>query len=100
MSAVDPRLTLVRDGLADLRLQGLIPAERFARTRACTIISPSAPLTGAPDLLDTDPRFATQESRTQNAEAIGLYLPPEHVHLFSNETGLRLDLPAATPDTT
>lgn len=49
MSAVDPRLTLVRDGLADLRLQGQIPAERFARTRACTIISPSAPLTGASD---------------------------------------------------
>ena len=49
MSAVDPRLTLVRDGLADQRLQGLIPAERFARTRACTIISPSAPLTGASD---------------------------------------------------
>ena len=49
MSAGDPRLTLVRDGLADLRLQGLIPAERFARTCACTIISPSAPLTGASD---------------------------------------------------
>jgi crotonobetainyl-CoA:carnitine CoA-transferase CaiB-like acyl-CoA transferase len=31
-------------------------------------------LTGCPDLLDTDPRFATQESRTQNAEAIGSFL--------------------------
>ncbi len=31
-------------------------------------------LTGCPDLLDTDPRFASQESRTQNAEAIGSFL--------------------------
>jgi crotonobetainyl-CoA:carnitine CoA-transferase CaiB-like acyl-CoA transferase len=31
-------------------------------------------LVGQPDLMQTDPRFATQESRTQNAEAIGSFL--------------------------
>ncbi len=33
-----------------------------------------AMLIGEPDLMRTDPRFATQESRTQNAEAIGAKL--------------------------
>ena len=33
-----------------------------------------AVLIGEPDLMRTDPRFATQESRTQNAEAIGAKL--------------------------
>ena len=31
-------------------------------------------LVGEPDLLDRDPRFLDQESRTQNAEAMGQYL--------------------------
>jgi crotonobetainyl-CoA:carnitine CoA-transferase CaiB-like acyl-CoA transferase len=31
-------------------------------------------LVGVPDLLDSDPRFKSQESRTQNAEAVGRFL--------------------------
>jgi len=54
-------------------------------------------LTGAPDLLATDPRFATQESRTQNAEAIGRYLA-ERLPARSNAEWLRVltevDIPA------
>jgi crotonobetainyl-CoA:carnitine CoA-transferase CaiB-like acyl-CoA transferase len=31
-------------------------------------------LVGEPDIIDTDPRFASQEARTRNAEAAGAYL--------------------------
>jgi crotonobetainyl-CoA:carnitine CoA-transferase CaiB-like acyl-CoA transferase len=54
-------------------------------------------LTGCPDLLDTDPRFASQESRTQNAEAIGSFLA-ERLPARSNADWLRVltevDIPA------
>lgn len=41
MSAPDRRLTLLRDGLADQRLEGLVPAQRFA---AATPMQASAPI--------------------------------------------------------
>jgi crotonobetainyl-CoA:carnitine CoA-transferase CaiB-like acyl-CoA transferase len=48
-------------------------------------------------LLDTDPRFATQESRTQNAEAIGGYLA-ERLPARTNAEWLKVltevDIPA------
>jgi crotonobetainyl-CoA:carnitine CoA-transferase CaiB-like acyl-CoA transferase len=54
-------------------------------------------LTGCPDLLDTDPRFASQESRTQNAEAIGRFLA-ERLPARSTAEWLKLltevDIPA------
>jgi crotonobetainyl-CoA:carnitine CoA-transferase CaiB-like acyl-CoA transferase len=54
-------------------------------------------LVGCPDLLDTDPRFATQESRTQNAEAVGSFLAG-HLATRTNEAWLAalhgVDIPA------
>ncbi|WP_421956475.1 CaiB/BaiF CoA transferase family protein [Polaromonas sp.] len=46
-------------------------------------------LVGEPDLLDRDPRFFTQETRTQNAEAIGEYLS---VHLATKTNQEWLDI--------
>jgi hypothetical protein len=45
----DPRTTLRRDGLADLRLEGLIEAERFDATRPMQAAMPSAAIRDAPD---------------------------------------------------
>ncbi len=54
-------------------------------------------LTGNPDLMQTDPRFASQESRTQNAEAIGSFLA-SHLPSRTNAEWLQLlqgvDIPA------
>jgi crotonobetainyl-CoA:carnitine CoA-transferase CaiB-like acyl-CoA transferase len=54
-------------------------------------------LAGCPDLMQTDPRFATQESRTQNAEAIGNFLAA-HLPGRSNAEWLKIlhdvDIPA------
>jgi crotonobetainyl-CoA:carnitine CoA-transferase CaiB-like acyl-CoA transferase len=54
-------------------------------------------LVGCPDLLDTDPRFATQESRTQHAEAVGSFLAG-HLATRSNADWLAalqaIDIPA------
>jgi crotonobetainyl-CoA:carnitine CoA-transferase CaiB-like acyl-CoA transferase len=54
-------------------------------------------LVGCPDLLDTDPRFRSQESRTQNAEAMGHYLS-EHLPAKTNKEWLeilhKIDIPA------
>ncbi len=48
MSAPDRRLTLVRDGLADVRLEGLVAAQRFAHTVPMQAIASSAALRKAP----------------------------------------------------
>jgi crotonobetainyl-CoA:carnitine CoA-transferase CaiB-like acyl-CoA transferase len=54
-------------------------------------------LVGCPDLLDTDPRFATQETRTQHAEAVGAFLAG-HLATRSNADWLAalqaIDIPA------
>jgi crotonobetainyl-CoA:carnitine CoA-transferase CaiB-like acyl-CoA transferase len=54
-------------------------------------------LVGCQDLLDTDPRFRSQESRTQNAEVIGRYLS-EHLPAKTNKEWLeilhKVDIPA------
>ncbi len=54
-------------------------------------------LVGCPDLLDQDPRFASQESRTQNAEAAGAFLAA-HLPARSNAAWLEIlhgvDIPA------
>jgi crotonobetainyl-CoA:carnitine CoA-transferase CaiB-like acyl-CoA transferase len=54
-------------------------------------------LVGCPDLLDTDPRFASQETRTQNAEAAGAFLAA-HLPARSNADWLDIlhgvDIPA------
>jgi cell wall-associated NlpC family hydrolase len=44
MSAPDRRLTLVRDGLADVRLEGLVAAERFAAAIPMQVSTPTASL--------------------------------------------------------
>jgi crotonobetainyl-CoA:carnitine CoA-transferase CaiB-like acyl-CoA transferase len=46
-------------------------------------------LVGCPELLDTDPRFASQESRTLNAEEVGLFLAG---HLLSRTNREWLDV--------
>ncbi|WP_419254301.1 C40 family peptidase [Caulobacter sp. ErkDOM-YI] len=48
MSAPDRRLTLVRDGLADVRLQGLVSAERFATATPMQASAPIASIRKAP----------------------------------------------------
>jgi crotonobetainyl-CoA:carnitine CoA-transferase CaiB-like acyl-CoA transferase len=52
---------------------------------------------GCPELLDTDPRFASQESRTKNAEDIGRFLS-EQLPARTNAEWLeilhRIDIPA------
>jgi crotonobetainyl-CoA:carnitine CoA-transferase CaiB-like acyl-CoA transferase len=54
-------------------------------------------LVGCPDLLDTDPRFASQETRTQNAEAAGDFLA-SHLPAHGNAEWLEIlhgvDIPA------
>jgi crotonobetainyl-CoA:carnitine CoA-transferase CaiB-like acyl-CoA transferase len=54
-------------------------------------------LVGCPDLLDEDPRFASQESRTQNAEAVGAFLAA-HLPSRGNAAWLEIlhgvDIPA------
>jgi len=40
----DARLTLARDGVAASSLRGLVPAERYIDTTACTVVFPSTPL--------------------------------------------------------
>jgi cell wall-associated NlpC family hydrolase len=40
----DRRLTLFHDGLADARLQGVVPADRFAETRSMQVSASVAPL--------------------------------------------------------
>ncbi|ATC25831.1 peptidoglycan endopeptidase [Caulobacter vibrioides] len=49
MSASDRRLTLVRDGIADRRLEGLVPAERFADVTPMQVSAPIASLRKAPE---------------------------------------------------
>jgi crotonobetainyl-CoA:carnitine CoA-transferase CaiB-like acyl-CoA transferase len=46
-------------------------------------------LVGEPDIIDTDPRFASQETRTRNAEAAGAYLAQ---HLPARTTAQWLEL--------
>lgn len=48
MSAPDRRLTLVRDGLADRRLEGLVSAERFVDVTPMQVSAPLASLRVAP----------------------------------------------------
>lgn len=48
MSSGDRRLTLLRDGLADRRLEGLVPAERFADVTPMQVSAPVAGLRKAP----------------------------------------------------
>ncbi len=54
-------------------------------------------LVGCPDLLDTDARFASQESRTQHAEAVGSFLAG-HLAARTNAAWLEalhgIDIPA------
>jgi hypothetical protein len=45
----DPRSTLICDGLADNRLEGLIPARRYASVRPSQIIMPCAAVRASPD---------------------------------------------------
>ena len=47
----DRRLTLVRDGLADVRLEGLVAAERFAAAVPMQVAAPTAALRKAPSAL-------------------------------------------------
>ncbi|SFZ85500.1 NlpC/P60 family protein [Devosia enhydra] len=47
-AAFDPRLTLMRDGLAARSLQGIVPAERYVETIAHQAIVPFAPLRRTP----------------------------------------------------
>ena len=49
MSAPDRRLTLVRDGVADRRLEGLVAAERFADVTPMQASAPIASLRKAPE---------------------------------------------------
>ena len=51
MSAPDRRLTLIRDGLADRRLEGLVVADRFAAVTPMQVSAPAASLrkAAAPD---------------------------------------------------
>jgi crotonobetainyl-CoA:carnitine CoA-transferase CaiB-like acyl-CoA transferase len=46
-------------------------------------------LVGEPDIIDTDPRLATQEARTRNAEAAGSYLA---AHLLERTTSQWIEL--------
>jgi crotonobetainyl-CoA:carnitine CoA-transferase CaiB-like acyl-CoA transferase len=59
-------------------------------------------LVGCPDLLDQDARFASQESRTQNAEAAGAFLA-SHLTARSNADWLDIlhavDIPACPVNT-
>lgn len=48
MSAPDRRLTLIRDGLADIRLEGRVAAERFAATQSMQASAPIASIRKAP----------------------------------------------------
>ncbi len=52
---------------------------------------------GVPDLMETDPRFASQESRTQNAEHVGRFLAARLLERRNSEWLAlcnRLDIPA------
>lgn len=49
MSAPDRRLTLVRDGVADRRLEGLVAAERFVDVAPMQVSAPIASLRKAPE---------------------------------------------------
>lgn len=49
MSAPDRRLTLVRDGVADRRLEGLVAAERFVDVTPMQVSAPIASLRKAPE---------------------------------------------------
>lgn len=56
MSAPDRRLTLIRDGLADRRLEGLVAADRFAGVTPMQVSAPAASLrkAAAPDAEQED----------------------------------------------
>jgi crotonobetainyl-CoA:carnitine CoA-transferase CaiB-like acyl-CoA transferase len=59
-------------------------------------------LAGMPDLLETDPRFRNQESRTQNAEFLGQFLATHLMHRTTEEwlTLLQeVDIPASPVNT-
>lgn len=49
MSAPDRRLTLIRDGVADRRLEGLVAADRFADVTPMQVSAPIASLRKAPE---------------------------------------------------
>jgi crotonobetainyl-CoA:carnitine CoA-transferase CaiB-like acyl-CoA transferase len=55
-------------------------------------------LIGKPDLLDTDPRFRNQETRTQHAEEMGKFLA-EHLPMKTTQEWLdslrQVDIPAS-----
>lgn len=46
---IDPRVTLMRDGLADARLEGIIPAQQFVAARPGQAIIPVAAVRAHPD---------------------------------------------------
>jgi hypothetical protein len=48
-AGVDARLTLARPDLAAAALEGVLPAERYARARTLQLATPSAPLLASPD---------------------------------------------------
>jgi cell wall-associated NlpC family hydrolase len=45
----DPRVTLVHDGLADTRLEGVVTAQRFQTTRARQVVATAAAIRAAPE---------------------------------------------------
>jgi cell wall-associated NlpC family hydrolase len=45
----EPRVTLVSDGLADARLEGLVPAKRYAAARPTQVIVPVTAVRAGPD---------------------------------------------------
>jgi cell wall-associated NlpC family hydrolase len=47
--SLDPRTTLVADGLADDRLEGLLPAQRYAPARQTQVVVPWAAIRNRPD---------------------------------------------------
>jgi cell wall-associated NlpC family hydrolase len=49
LSPVDPRLTLIRNGVAAARLEGLVPADRYVQTHSLQTILPVAGIRRAPE---------------------------------------------------
>lgn len=49
MEAFDPRITLARPDLADLSLEGVVPAARYSPTRLLQCVRPSAAIRRGPD---------------------------------------------------
>ena len=49
---MDPRLTLARDGVAALALEGIVPARAYRATRPMRLILPYSPMRDAPSFLE------------------------------------------------